>query len=216
MGVKMAESKASLLIVDDEQMIRSSLSHALTDMGYQVRTAEDGFSALRELRKEIPGIILSDLNMPGMSGFELLSIVRRRFPEVHAIAMSGAFSGDEVPNGVAADAFFQKGSSVGCLLRILESVPLRERPPSRHTWAPAPVWIDRGALTLALEGWETVQCPECLRISPLPLGDPNHPVRAKACIHCQALIQVDPIERAFMGNPAQGKPEPANAAQCYL
>ena len=51
---------------------RGVLSHVLSEMGYRVRTAEDGFSALAELRKEIPDILLSDLNMPGMSGFELL------------------------------------------------------------------------------------------------------------------------------------------------
>ena len=53
--------------------------------------AEDGFSALAEIRKEVPDILLSDLNMPRMSGFELLSVVRRRFPSIRTIAMSGAF-----------------------------------------------------------------------------------------------------------------------------
>jgi len=43
-----------------------------------------------------------------MSGFELLSVVRRRFPAIQLIAMSGAFSGDGIPPGVAADAFMKK------------------------------------------------------------------------------------------------------------
>ena len=90
----MPETKASLLIVDDEPSIRESLSFVLTEVGYSVRATEDGFSALIEIQKEIPDIILSDLNMPGMSGFELLSVVRRRFPAIPMIAMSGAFSGD--------------------------------------------------------------------------------------------------------------------------
>ena len=103
------------------------MSHSLAEVGYGVRCAEDGFSALGELRKEIPDILLSDLNMPGMTGFELLSLVRRSFPEIHTIAMSGSFCGNEVPSGVAADAFYQKGSSMGCLLRILEALPRAER-----------------------------------------------------------------------------------------
>jgi DNA-binding NarL/FixJ family response regulator len=45
---------------------------------------------LVEIRKEIAEIILSDLNMPGMSGFELLSLVRARFPSIRLIAMSDA------------------------------------------------------------------------------------------------------------------------------
>jgi CheY-like chemotaxis protein len=123
----MPGTKAKLLIVDDEPSIRSSMSALLAEIGYGVRCAEDGYSALRELRKEIPDILLSDLNMPGMTGFELLSVVRSRFPEIHTIAMSGSFSGDEVPSGVAADAFYQKGSSMGCLLRIMEALPRIKR-----------------------------------------------------------------------------------------
>ncbi len=73
-------AEARFFIVDGEPSIRMSVSHVLTEMGYRVRTAEDGFSALAELRKEIPDILLSDLNMPGMSAFELLSEVRRSFP----------------------------------------------------------------------------------------------------------------------------------------
>ena len=57
-----------------------------------MRSAEDGFSALEEIRRLTPDVLLSDLNMPHMSGFELLSVVRRRFPAIYAIAMSGAFS----------------------------------------------------------------------------------------------------------------------------
>src|SRR5580658_4974397 len=97
-------TKASLLIVDDKPAIRASISHLLTEIGYSVRSAQDGFSALRELREEIPDILLSDLNMPGMCGYELMRVVRQRFPSIQVIAMSGAFSGYQVPDGVVADA----------------------------------------------------------------------------------------------------------------
>jgi CheY-like chemotaxis protein len=117
---------ARLLIVDDEPSIRYSLTCVLTEIGYNVRSAEDGFSALLEIRNEVPEILLSDLNMPGMSGFELLSEVRRQFPAIQTIAMSGAFSGDEVPSGIAADGFFQKGSSMGSLLRLMGGLHRRD------------------------------------------------------------------------------------------
>ncbi len=55
-----------------------------------------------------------------MSGFELLSVVRRRFPAIQVIAMSGAYSCDGVPPGVAADAFYQKGTHPGLLFRIVK------------------------------------------------------------------------------------------------
>ena len=107
----MPNPEKRILVVDDKECIRTSMSLVLTEMGYQVRSVGDGFAALRAIRQDTPEILLSDLNMPGMSGFELLSVVRRRFPAILVIAMSGAFSGNEVPSGVPADAFFQKGSS---------------------------------------------------------------------------------------------------------
>lgn len=124
----MLNTKATILIVDDEPSIRLLLSQSLAEMGYNVRSAADGFSALREIRNELPQFLLSDLNMPGISGFELLAVVRRRFPAIRTIAMSGSFSGDEVPSGVAADAYFQKGCSILALLRIMESLPGMQRP----------------------------------------------------------------------------------------
>ena len=54
----------------------------------------------------MPDVIISDLGMPNMSGFELLSVVRRRFPHVPVIAISAKFDGS--PNGVIADGFFSK------------------------------------------------------------------------------------------------------------
>lgn len=85
----------TVLIVDDKECVRSALSLTLAELGYSVRTAVDGFSALREIREAMPDILLSDLNMPGMSGFELLLVVRRRYPAIQVVAMSGAFSGSE-------------------------------------------------------------------------------------------------------------------------
>ncbi|MGD0629000.1 MAG: response regulator [Terracidiphilus sp.] len=130
----MPDTKANLLVVDDEPSNRMSLACLLEQLGYRVRTAEDGLSALLKLGEEVPDILLSDLHMPGMSGFELLAVVLRRFPGLRTIAMSGAFCGDEVPCGVAADAFYQKGSGVGSLLRMIETLPTVER-----------MWVDSAA-----------------------------------------------------------------------
>ena len=61
----MPNTPGTLLIADDESSIRESLSQVLSEIGYSVRTAEDGFSALREIQSEVPELLLSDLNMPG-------------------------------------------------------------------------------------------------------------------------------------------------------
>lgn len=85
--------------------------------------AQDGFEALEQVSRQRPALILSDLNMPRMSGFELLSVVRRRFPSIHVIAMSGGFIGDDVPHGVAADAFYEKsGRHVSTLVQVIEDI----------------------------------------------------------------------------------------------
>ena len=107
----MRPAQTKLLIVDDEASIRASLSNIFVQRGHQVRSSADALLALEEIGREAPDILLSDLNMPGMSGFELLSKVRRNFPGIHVIAMSAAYVGDEVPPGVPADAFYAKGRS---------------------------------------------------------------------------------------------------------
>src|ERR1700684_1912591 len=119
---KMAGTKVNLLVVEDDAALRMSLSHIFAAFGHRVRCAADGFSALSELRVDVPDIILSDLNMPGMSGFEFLSVVRRRFPSLKVIGVSRGFSFDSIPPGVAADAFYQKGSNPGPLLEIVEGM----------------------------------------------------------------------------------------------
>jgi CheY-like chemotaxis protein len=198
-GFEMPDTKLKLLIVDDESSIRTSLSCLLTEIGYCVRTADDGFSALAEIRTEIPDIVLSDLNMPRMSGFELLSVVRRRFPSVQTIAMSGAFSGNEVPSGVAAHGFYQKGSSMGSLLKIIGSLPQPDRSPQNHAIAPAPIWIERKGEDNSGEDYATISCPECLRTFSQPLGGPISSMRETDCIFCSSSIHfasAQPTDRA--------------------
>jgi len=197
------ETKASLLIVDDEPSIRTLMSQVLTDFGYRVRTAEDGISALAEMRQGIPDIILSDLNMPGMSGFELLSVIRRRFPAIRTVAMSGAFCGDEVPSGVAADAFYQKGSSLGSLLKIMGALPHMERRDSQPCRVGAPLWIRRSGIDSSGKMAVTITCPECLRTSPQALDGSASPMREVSCVHCGNTLQCAIAER-----PEQTMPLP--------
>ncbi len=76
------QSKHRVLVVDDEESIRDVFTQLLQREGYEVEVAENGFEALLKLKEFLPDVIVSDLNMPKMSGFELLSVVRRRFPRI--------------------------------------------------------------------------------------------------------------------------------------
>ena len=98
----------TILVVDDEPSIRETVMLILQGEGFEVLTAADGIEGLHALSRSLPDLIISDLNMPRMTGFEFLAIVRQRFPHIATIAMSGAghYSGD----GFLADAFLQKGN----------------------------------------------------------------------------------------------------------
>src|SRR5580704_11906960 len=134
----MPDIKASILIVEDEESVRTSLVEVFTYLGYRARSATDGLAALKGIREEVPDILLSDLNMPEMSGFELLSIIHRRLPAIYVIAMSGMFTENRIPSGITADGFYQKGSGVSSLLKIVEARSVQTR---EHRNTPEPIWI---------------------------------------------------------------------------
>jgi hypothetical protein len=69
----------------------------------------------------------------------LLSVVRRRFPGIRVIAMSGSFSVDDMPRGLAADAFYEKGPKLSLLLQIVQAMTSEGRSPAAHHRAPAPM-----------------------------------------------------------------------------
>lgn len=186
----MPNPKASLLVVDDETRTCRNLSIMLTVLGYGVRVAPNGFSALDAIRNEVPDIILSDLNMPGMSGLELLSIVRRRFPSIRVIAMSGAFSGKKVPPGIPADAFYAKGTGPTFLIRTVETMMRSRQSPVAHPLrAPAPIWIPTNGHDPSGEPYVMISCPECLRTFPQVLDKNAALAREAKCAHCLNPIQ---------------------------
>jgi CheY-like chemotaxis protein len=156
----------------------------LDKIGYDVRSAENGFSALSEMRKAVPDLLISDLNMPGMSGFELLSVVRRRFPAIPVIAMSGAFMGETIPDSIPADGFYQKGNGIDVLLKTIKALSSNQRMPRIE----APIWIAKNGHDSAGDAYITLACPECLRTFLHALGDSIRSISSTNCIHCAVSI----------------------------
>jgi CheY-like chemotaxis protein len=184
----MPNPQAAVLIVEDNAQLRQLLTVILTQLGCTVRSAEDGFTALAEMRSMVPDVILSDLYMPGMSGFEFLSVVRRRFPEVRTVAMSSAFSGSDVPPGIVADAYYEKATHVASLLRIMDTLTYMERPPAfQDSSTIAPIWITKAGHTLPEDNSVVISCPQCLRTFPETPGKPS-PIHETGCIHCSNPI----------------------------
>jgi CheY-like chemotaxis protein len=142
----------------------------LAHRNYDVAAAKDGFGALLQLRKMLPDVVVSDLNMPRMSGYELLSIVRRRFPQIMTVAMSGDYEGDTVPSGVIADGFFPKGQTPKSLLATIATlIRTSETWASAHQKEGAPVWIPRNGNDAHGMPYVLVTCAECLRAFQLPI-----------------------------------------------
>ena len=66
----------SVLVVDDDSNIRSLLQQELTEAGYSVRLAEDGRKALTLIREEPPGLVILDVMMPEMNGFDVAAVLK--------------------------------------------------------------------------------------------------------------------------------------------
>lgn len=172
-----------ILFVDDEQRLREMAKAILEAQGYEVLCAKDGLEGLAELKQSLPDLVISDLQMPNMDGFEFLSVVRQRFPHLPVIVISGAFRARDVPNSVLADAFFEKSqytpdqliARIGDLVRM---APVR--PP---VWQPlTPAWIPH-----AESDQVDVTCTNCLRTFsvPTPRASGAHNV---ACQFCSSTV----------------------------
>ena len=185
----MINEMQDVLVADDNPLLVSVLAEIFRESGYSVRTAPDGFVALAMIRDRIPDFLISDLNMPRMSGFELLSIVRRRFPRIAVIAMSGAYPGAILPSCVPADAFYAKGAcSVAELFDMLYAI---KDDATRHSArAAAPIWVP--ALPIGQDDFSVmaIACPECLRTFYHCLHDAEFVRAERHCPHCLHRVQV--------------------------
>ncbi len=88
--------KAQLLIVDDEQEIRDALARHFRFLGYDVATASNGEEALQKLNEIKVDVMISDIVMPVMTGVELLRIMRKEFPMVRVIMITGYVTQENV------------------------------------------------------------------------------------------------------------------------
>ena len=89
MGMSSADTPpVKILIVDDEAGVRELLKDALKLAGFETQAANDGMSALTALRSYTPDIMIIDINMPLMDGFELVERLRKNGNEVPVLMLS--------------------------------------------------------------------------------------------------------------------------------
>jgi len=176
--------KYRILFVDDEERLRDLAKAILESQGYEVLCARDGFDGLAALKESLPDLIISDLQMPKMDGFEFLSVVRQRFPHLPVIVISGEFTGFDAPHSVLADAFFQKSQYTPDRLMAQIAALVRKAPLRPHEGKPkTPVWIPHAECEHV-----SVTCTNCLRtfstLTPSASG-----VHDVACEFCSFTVQ---------------------------
>jgi CheY-like chemotaxis protein len=112
----------TVLVVDDDQDIREILSEILRDAGYIVVVASDGREALERLRSATPSLILLDLNMPGIDGFELIGRLRQdpASARVPVVVMSAVSEMTQRVAGLDVDDALAKPINLAQLLQVVE------------------------------------------------------------------------------------------------
>lgn len=174
-----------VLLVDDESAIRNLLSIHLEKAGFKAIHAEDGIHALVKLRDTLPRVIITDLKMPRMTGFEFISVVRRRFPTIPIIALAG-----EIPSEFSADTkpdcWFEK--NVRGFPELMQTVSYLARRAPIHVDLPQviniPIRTGPGG-----DGYITLTCSECLRLFGTTSAPGDKGVEGTAvCTHCGARV----------------------------
>ena len=114
----------SILVVDDEEALRTVLSSELASEGYQVESAGDGDEAISIIEKKQFDLVLLDIKMPKVDGFEVLKFIKKSFPAIKVIMLT-AFA--DLKNAIeskklGAEDFISKPYDLVDLLTTIERV----------------------------------------------------------------------------------------------
>ena len=114
-----------ILVVDDEEGVRSFLAEALADEGHAVTEAADGDAAAEWLRREAFDLMITDLRMPGLDGLELVRIARTKRPEMRVIVLTAHGTLDSAAEVRQAGALYlEKPLESPAMLRRLAALAL--------------------------------------------------------------------------------------------
>jgi two-component system cell cycle sensor histidine kinase/response regulator CckA len=119
-----AAPKRTVLVVDDEKVVRNLVARILTDAGYQVLTAANGFEALDALVQADPvDLLLTDLTMPGMSGEQLARCAGQLTPAPRFLFVSGFFTShtDSRLPGPLLSKPFSRADLLGLVAQLITS-----------------------------------------------------------------------------------------------
>lgn len=115
------QTRPSVLVVDDEQRLRDLLVRGIAQMGYDCTGSPNGEDALRQMREVARGVVIVDLNLPGIDGMTLFEKLRRGWPAVQVIVLTGFGDLDAAKNAIRLDVvdFLTKPTHMGELEQAL-------------------------------------------------------------------------------------------------
>lgn len=122
----------TILVVDDDALMRRSLSASLEQTGYSVETAATGENAVAAVTRKLPDLVLLDVGLPGMDGIETLRAMRRDHPNLAVILVTGRRRElDEIVGlEMGADDYITKPFDMDVLLAHIKAVMRRAQMPA--------------------------------------------------------------------------------------
>src|ERR1700682_2827224 len=108
-----------ILIVDDERDVRDSVKCVLDLAGYEVLTAENAMDALEQLGRTPPDLVITDIIMPKINGVQAIQPIRKAFPLVRIVAISGGGNfgvAGYQPTAIATNAYLASAEEAGAHL----------------------------------------------------------------------------------------------------
>ena len=117
---------ASILAIDDDAMVRGMLVATLSSAGHAVVDVDNARGGLQSIRASLPDLVITDIVMPGKDGIETIIELRRDFPKLPVIAMSGQSEFSplylKMAKPLGAVKILKKPFSMDVLLRAVDEV----------------------------------------------------------------------------------------------
>ena len=112
-----------MMLVDDEERFLSTTQKLLSKKGYDVLTASSGAEALEKLRLHNIHVVILDVKMPGVDGMETLKVIKKTFPLVEVIMLTGHATVESAVDGLKSGAtdYLMKPTDVKDLIRKAET-----------------------------------------------------------------------------------------------
>jgi CheY-like chemotaxis protein len=119
----MGQDQKRILVIEDNQEIRSMLKDYLVYFGYEVVTAVDGLQGLKEIKGRDYDLVITDITMPYVSGIGIISVLKQNHPNIPVIAITGyGYHAEELAYEKKADRIISKPFEIQELKEIIENL----------------------------------------------------------------------------------------------